>query len=299
MLITVVGATLTLGVCGALLCENALRVPGPLRRKAPPSRAQELAHATAATWKDVSLAATDGALMSAWLFTPRSPNGRAAVLLHGVVDNRRGVLAQAWILVENGYAVLTPDSRAHGESEGDLMTFGLREADDVRRWASWLVTQTKADRMYGYGHSMGAAILLQAVEHASPFRAVVAECPFVTFRDAAYDRVGGLLRLGPATSRAVLFPLIEPALLYGRVRWGADLRDASPARAIRATSVPVLLIHGDADRNIPVTHSRALAALNPHAVEYWEVPGADHTGTRAAAGEENYRRRLLDWYERH
>jgi dipeptidyl aminopeptidase/acylaminoacyl peptidase len=228
-----------------------------------------------------------------------SPNGRAAVLLHGVADNRRGVLAQAWMLVEKGYTVLAPDSRAHGESAGEFMTFGIREVDDVWRWASWLMTQTNGERLYGYGHSMGAAILLQTIEQAGQFRAVVAECPFVTFRDVAYDRVGGLLRLGPRASRVVLFPLVEAALLHGRVRWGVDLRDASPARAIRATSVPVLLIHGDTDQNIPVAHSRTLAALNPRVVEYWEVPGADHVGVRAVAGEENYRRRLLDWYERH
>ena len=293
------GAALTFGVSGALLCENGLRVPSPLRQKAPTSRAQELAVATGAMWKEVSLTAGDGALLSAWLLTPRSPNGRAAVLLHGVADNRRGVLAQAWMLVENGYAVLAPDSRAHGGSDGELMTFGLRERDDVRRWASWLVSQTKAERLYGYGHSMGAAILLQTIEQVSPFRAVVTECPFVTFRDIAYDRVGGLLRLGPGVSRVVLFPLVEAALLYGRVRWSVDLQDASPARAIRATSVPVLLIHGDRDYNIPVTHSRVLATLNPRVVEYWEVPGAGHVGVRAAAGEENYRQRLLDWYERH
>lgn len=36
-----------------------------------------------------------------------------------------------------------------------------------------------------------------------------------------------------------------------------------------------MLVHGDADRQVPVAHGRALAASAPHA-RYLEVPGEDH-----------------------
>ena len=49
---------------------------------------------------------------------------------------------------------------------------------------------------------------------------------------------------------------------------------ASPA-ALAPLGVPLLLVHGDADDVVPVSQSRALAALDP-AAELVELPGVDH-----------------------
>ena len=60
-------------------------------------------------------------------------NARDWVLLfHGVADNRVGDLGVADFLLRAGYGVVMMDSRAHGESEGDLATYGWKERDDVR-----------------------------------------------------------------------------------------------------------------------------------------------------------------------
>jgi pimeloyl-ACP methyl ester carboxylesterase len=60
--------------------------------------------------------------------------------------------------------------------------------------------------------------------------------------------------------------------------------------------VPVMLIHGEIDGNIPVRHSRAIHAADPETV-LWEVPGADHCGAMTVAPEE-FEKRVLDWFER-
>jgi pimeloyl-ACP methyl ester carboxylesterase len=62
------------------------------------------------------------------------------------------------------------------------------------------------------------------------------------------------------------------------------------------SQVPILLIHGKDDRNIPVRHSRRIAALNP-AVALWEVPNADHCGAILAAPSE-LEQRVVGWFER-
>jgi fermentation-respiration switch protein FrsA (DUF1100 family) len=61
--------------------------------------------------------------------------------------------------------------------------------------------------------------------------------------------------------------------------------------------VPILLIHGDADRNIPPRHSRELHALNP-ATQLWEVPGAPHVASYGTAPEE-YERKVVEWFRTH
>jgi pimeloyl-ACP methyl ester carboxylesterase len=61
--------------------------------------------------------------------------------------------------------------------------------------------------------------------------------------------------------------------------------------------VPVLLIHGQIDGNIPVHHSREIHAFNQN-TQLWEVPNADHCGAVNAAPHE-FDQRLLEWFAPH
>jgi pimeloyl-ACP methyl ester carboxylesterase len=85
-------------------------------------------------------------------------------------------------------------------------------------------------------------------------------------------------------------------MLYARVRYGIDLEAAAPEAVLRGVRVPVLLIHGSADDNIPPAHSVTLLAANPGSVTLWRVPGAGHTAALGANPEE-FSRRVLGWLE--
>lgn len=292
-----VGVTVTLlgSLVGAVvLAEGALHLPPAFRIEPSPANADRLARETGATWKPAHIEASDGTPLRGWLFEPAAPNGHSAILLHGVADTRLGMLGHARYLLDAGYSVLTPDSRGHGSSGGDPLTYGLRERHDIRQWAAWLLDR-RPGRLYGLGASMGAAILLQSLATDVPFRAVVTEDAFSDFRNAAYDRVSGILRIRPV--RYVLAPFVEPALLYAWYKYGVSLADASPVEALRSTRVPVLLIHGTADENIPIEHSRRLAREAPTA-EFWEVPGAAHVQTLRVAPVE-LPRRVKAWFDSH
>lgn len=279
---------------GAVLGEGGINVPPQFRTTPTVKLAESIARQTNSTWRPAEVAAPDGATLRAWLFRPRKSNGKGVIAMHGVVDSRRGALGDARILLQHGYTVLTPDSRAHGESDGAIMTYGIRETTDVRRWAEYLTRQEHIAALYAVGHSMGASILLQTTGPGSPFRAVVAESPFATFRDVAYDRIGGILHIRPV-SRFLLWPLIEPAFAYTRLRHGIDLRTVSPLDSIRLATVPVLLIHGTADENIPISHSRALHGVNPRMTQLWEVPGAPHVAAPVVRPQE-YEQRIVKWF---
>jgi len=62
--------------------------------------------------------------------------------------------------------------------------------------------------------------------------------------------------------------------------------------------VPVLLIHGEADRSIAPRHSQLIANAAPDHVELWLVPHAGHTMAWAAAHQE-FESRLLGWFGSH
>ncbi len=278
-------------VASVTLAENALHIPPDARVRADRSTAEGWARAENATWGDATIHAADGVVLRGWLFKPKQAAGKAAILLHGVGDTRRGVLWQAGMLLRHGYAVLTPDSRGHGESGGTMVTYGVKEAEDVRRWAQWMSGAEGFGPLYGLGESLGAAVLLQAISKPTPFRAVVAECPFATFEQIGLYRLQQVSGLGGPQ----WLPLVRLAFLYTRWRYGVDLDQASPARCAAVWRVPVLLIHGAADTNIPPSHSRTLRALNPGQATLWEVAGAPHVAAWVTAPWE-YESRVAGWF---
>jgi hypothetical protein len=62
------------------------------------------------------------------------------------------------------------------------------KAGDIHRWADALLAEPRVERLYGIGQSMGAAILMESLSLAPRFRALTADCPFVTFEEIAFDR---------------------------------------------------------------------------------------------------------------
>src|SRR5204862_2909240 len=114
------------------------------------------------------------------------------------------------------------------------------------------------------------------------------------FEEVAYDR------LAQSGVRGVVFswPAIQLGFLYARVRYGLNLYHASPSEVLRNSRVPVLLIHGTADTNIPIRHSRKLHAVNPATTELWEVEGAEHVESVARAPAE-YARRVTGFFAAH
>lgn len=246
---------------------------------------------------DEAIEAQGKSTLHAWLIQPQRSNGNAVILLHGLGDNRLGMTGYAGLLLSHGYNVLMPDARAHGESGGDLATYGIIERDDIRRWFEWLDQTTHSTCIYGLGESMGAAELLQSLAVEPRFCGVIAESSFSNFREIAYDRMGQRFGTGPWAGRTVLRPVVEIALLIARVRYQVDLTQASPEDTVAHTHVPVLLIHGVVDSNIPLRHSLRLVNHNPQ-LALWRVPGADHCGAMSVAPQE-FEQRVLDWFATH
>jgi pimeloyl-ACP methyl ester carboxylesterase len=257
---------------------------------------RESAHTLHADLNDASITAPDGAILRAWTIRPSSPNGDAGSLLHGLGDNRIGMTGYAQLFLADGFTVLLPDARAHGTSGGPLATYGLLERNDVHQWLDFLQAEDHPRCIFGFAESMGAAQLLQSLDTHPHFCAVAAESPFSTFREIAYDRMGQPFHLGPWVGRTILRPLVEIAFLRARLKYGLDMQQISPEDSVAATSIPVLLIHGELDSNIPVRHSRAIHTRAPKA-ELWEVPNAGHCGAISTAPEE-FEKRLLIFFSR-
>jgi uncharacterized protein len=294
------GLTIWLLICaaiGVVAVEGALHPARMALTTEDEQRAAAIARENHAVLVNVKVAAKDGAVLQAWSLVPQVGNHDAVILLHGQGDNRAGMLGAAAILLHHGYAVLLPDARAHGLSGGQVGTYGVLEADDVRRWFEWLHQSESPRCIDGLGDSMGGAELLRSLDAERGFCAVIAESTFSSFREAAYDRLGQQFSTGSWLGRTLLRPAFMVGVVYVQLRYGIDFGKADPASAVARSGVPVLLIHGLADTNLPPRHSENIKARNP-AVTLWEPVAANHCGASSTEPAE-YERRVVGWFAIH
>jgi alpha-beta hydrolase superfamily lysophospholipase len=188
--------------------------------------------------------------------------------LHGVGDNKDAAASLAARYTPHGFDVAAYDARAHGESGGDVCTYGFYEKRDVARVLDVLAASgADAERTILFGHSMGAAVALQAAPLDARVRAVIAGSPFATLAQAVQELKPAVMsrRAAEAGQR----------LAEERARFRVD--DVAPELSARALAVPLLLLHGRNDRKLSVENSRRiLRTAAPADKMLIELPGVGH-----------------------
>jgi pimeloyl-ACP methyl ester carboxylesterase len=205
---------------------------------------------------------SDGLLLKGWLFRGRGVRRGLIVHLHGVADNRRSGVGIAQRFVPKGYDVLTYDSRAHGESEGKDCTYGFYEKRDL----SAALDAIHAEEAILFGSSLGAAVALQAAADDPRIRGVIAQSAFSDLETIARERAPFV-----ATS-AEITEAFAIAERNGHFR----IAEVSPRLAASRIRVPVLLIHGEKDRETSATHSRRIYDALGGPRRLLLVPGRGH-----------------------
>lgn len=267
-----------LALCGVWLAGSMLIAPTQHSVGLPPADlpAQAVVFADAA-----------GQPVHGWFVDGAKGQG-AVLLLHGVRADRRAMVHRARFLHAAGYAVLLIDFQAAGESPGEAVTFGYREAGDVKASLRYLHRRLPGERVGIIGTSMGGAATILA-EPDMDADAVVLEQVYPTIRQATEDRLA--IHLGP------LGPSLAPLLLWTlHPHVGVDADQLRPIDHIGHLAMPKLLIVGDDDRDTTIAESHAMfdAATAPKSL--WVVHGARHVDLYGYVGDP-YRVRVLDFFD--
>ncbi len=190
----------------------------------------------------VSITADDGAVMKGDLVVTDSESHLWALLLHGYSRTRTRVYSLGLFYAQNGYNVVMPDLRGHGESGGDYIGMGWLDRKDVLKWLDLIISRDSAAKIVIQGGSMGAATAMMASGDELPanVKAIVEDCGYTSVRDIFSDVLWDHARL-PA------FPLVYTAELYAVILAGYSFSEASALEQIKKCAVPVLFIHGDSD----------------------------------------------------
>lgn len=188
----------------------------------------------------------NGITLKGWMCqTPVERRG-SVVFLHGVADNRSGVAGVFERFTRRGFDVVAYDSRAHGESGGDVCTYGYHEKGDLHR----VIETLPPGHVVLIGSSLGAAVALQAAAEERRVSAIVAAEVFSDLSTIARERAPSFL---PDW-------MIRKALRVAEVRGEFEVDRVAPAEAAKMITAPVLLIHGALDTDTPPDHSRRVYA---------------------------------------
>jgi fermentation-respiration switch protein FrsA (DUF1100 family) len=171
---------------------------------------------------------------------------------------------------------LIVDSRAHGESGGNSVTWGNYEKYDLDQWVDWVCQRLPKGMIGVHGISMGAATALMHAELNEANKRVA-----FYIADSSYSDFETLLAL-QMQQRLSLSGMVLPKLLlqYANVVAYFNARftfhQASPIRSVRNITTPVLYIHGEADKLVPAYMSLDLYHATKGPRQIYMFPHAEH-----------------------
>ena len=227
--------------------------------------------------KPISYPAADGTMIPGYLTLPPESSGKnlpSIVMPHGGPGSRDewGFDWLAQFYVSQGFAVLQPNFRGStGYGDEWYKKNGFQSwrtsVGDVTDAGRWLVAQgiAKPSALSIVGWSYGGYAALQsAVLAPDLFKAVVAIAPVTDLSTLKSNAKG----------------YYDAAVVRDFVGNGPHISQGSPAQNASQITAPVMLFHGDYDRNVEIQHSRIMENKLKDAgkqVTFIEYKGLEHS----------------------
>lgn len=222
-----------------------------------------------------------------------APGRYAAIFAHGGGADRREGTRLARYFMDRGVDFYQPDLVCHGFAQCPRagLSFGYREHADVVDLYNAI--RERYAGVFVLGTSVGANSALIAFPKMEGVAAVVAENPMYSTRRFVRD-TGAAPGFFPGWYREILY-----SVLAWRGGFAGDLSASAGVTQAAGSGAPLLLIHGTADRLIPVSHSEDLHALYREAggqTRLQIVEGAEHARVWNA-GPEAFEALLDDFFQ--
>lgn len=168
-------------------------------------------------------------------------------------------------------SALIVDQRCSERSEGNVITFGIKEHKDCLYWVDFMVNHFGPDvKIILTGISMGAATVLMAAGCDLPENVIgiLADCGY----NSAKDIIKKVVKEMHLPVNIGYFFVKLGARIYGHF----DLEETSPEEALKNCKIPVIFFHGEADDFVPCEMSKINYDACPSRKMLVTVPGAGH-----------------------
>lgn len=276
------------GVVGWKTREEAHRlVSNPMETRRLPNRAPI---DFGIVYDEVAIVTGDGLRLVGWYLPTR--NGALVIAQHGYKSDRSEMLNEAAVLHEHGYGVLITSMRAHDLSDGETISFGRKEIDDLGLWYRFGLTLPGVDptRIGALGNSLGGSIVIELAARTPGIRAVATNSAFSSLADTLETSVRFYTGLPP-------FPFAPIIAFWAERETGMTVSEVDASRSIGAISPrPVLIMQGGADVVISISSGQRLfdAAGEPRTL--WFDPQVGHSRFDTARPDE-FKRRITEFFD--
>ncbi|MYC81461.1 MAG: alpha/beta hydrolase [Acidobacteria bacterium] len=210
--------------------------------------------------QEVELETEDGKRLLSWYW----PGDRPLTLVYfsGNGGNRADRLEWARDFHRLGFGLFLLEYRGYGGNPGTPSEAGLYR--DAQAALDWLARDPGRKLAY-LGESLGSGVAVEMATRAAPAGLII-QSGFSSAADVGQHR----------------YPLLPVGLLM------KDPFDSLPK--IRGLGCPLLAIHGDRDRTVPLSLGRALFEAAPEPKEWLPVPGAAHNDVSGVGGQSYWRK---------
>ena len=233
--------------------------------------------------EELTIASYDNLKLNALYIPCTVPSKKTVILVHGYNswNGSMGGFAQ-YYTEELGYNVLMPNLRGHGKSEGSYIAFGCHDRKDMLQWINVIIGEMDSEvQIVLHGVSMGGATVLMASGEDLPdnVKCIISDC--------AFSSVSGILGYqAKRMFKLPKFPLIYFTSLLCKLRAGFFFREASALNQVCNSKLPILFIHGSADKFVPTemvyelyeaaSCSKQLLVVEAaaHGTSFWKDPKA-------------------------
>jgi len=218
---------------------------------------------------DSRIPAEDGGELEVWRIDPQGPSRGIVVLAHGWSRNRDRMVKRARLFGEMGFTTVIHSARDHGQSTRNHFMNAAKFAEDIEAVLNWI-----GEPVLLYGHSAGAAgAIIAASRNPGKLR--------VLFLEGCYARTKEALRSLYRNYNLIFGILFGPMIvLWMDIFYRFRMDQVSPARLAPRLDIPVLIIHGEKDRNFPLHHAWRLRDSFPSGrAVLFVAKGADHSSS--------------------
>jgi alpha-beta hydrolase superfamily lysophospholipase len=234
----------------------------------------------------------EGLWLEGWWIPAPSPTKRTVIQCHGQNGSMDADIAEAKILHTAGLNVLMFNFRAHGNSEGDYVTFGLTEKNDVLGAIQYLADVHGIQSVGVLGFSMGALVAIRAAAESDAIACIVADGA----TGAIQTTIGRWIErrwLPPSFVRT----FVRLSLWFGSRISEVPLHKVNGARWVREVkSAPILFIHGEDDQFVDEVTIRHLQKAASVESVLWVVPEARHREAHKRYPRE-YAHEIVKWFD--
>ena len=177
------------------------------------------------------------------------------IYLHGNSSSRCEAYAEVKYLLPKNICLFSFDFCGCGKSEGDYISLGYYEKEDVHCVIEYLLKSKKVSKIGLWGRSMGAVTaIMYASEHPSNISALVLDSGFYSLNTLIHELVRSRVNLPNFIIDKVLNNVKETI----KEKAGFSLDEIEPYLYARKCTTPAFFCHGEQDNFVFMHHCNDL-----------------------------------------